>query len=217
MSQSTALSLHEQTDPPALDLADARRARIIAAATEAFLEHGYAGATTAMVARAARVSKRTVYDHFECKRDLLAAVIRMKQPLLIALPRPPEEDVPVLEGLSRIFLLDLPPEVQTERIRLLDLILREGLAYPDINAFLYESGVLRMKEPLEAWLERERARGKIAFDDADACATMLLDLVFGALQPRRRTTHPPGFERQRAEILMRLRVFLAGCAEVRLH
>lgn len=217
MSESTALSLQEQTDPPALDLADARLARIIAAATQAFLEHGYAGATTAMVARAARVSKRTVYDHFNCKRDLLAAVVGMKKPLLIALPRPAEEDVPVLEGLSRIFLLDLPPETQMERIRLLDLILREGLAYPDINAYLYESGVLQMKEPLVDWLEAERARGKIAFDDADACARMLLDLVFGALQPRRRGVQPPSFEEQRAEIVMRLRMFLAGCGEVRLH
>ena len=52
-----------------------RRARILDAATEAFLECGFEVASTAEIARRAKVSKRELYTHFRDKRDILAAVI----------------------------------------------------------------------------------------------------------------------------------------------
>jgi len=51
------------------------RARILEAATEAFLENGYEITSTAEIARRARVSKRELYTYFHDKRDILAAVI----------------------------------------------------------------------------------------------------------------------------------------------
>jgi len=49
--------------------------RILAAAADAFLEKGFEEASTADIARRAKVSKRELYSNFRDKRDILAAVI----------------------------------------------------------------------------------------------------------------------------------------------
>jgi len=53
----------------------ARREVIARAATEAFAEHGYGGATIDEIARRSGVSAPVVYDHFESKADLHAALL----------------------------------------------------------------------------------------------------------------------------------------------
>jgi AcrR family transcriptional regulator len=51
-----------------------KRARLLAAARSLFAERGYAGTTTARLARQAGVAEGTVFHHFPSKRALLAAV-----------------------------------------------------------------------------------------------------------------------------------------------
>ncbi|HET7103912.1 MAG TPA: TetR/AcrR family transcriptional regulator [Terracidiphilus sp.] len=53
--------------------------RILAAATQIFLENGYEDASTAAIARKAKVSKRELYANFRGKREVLAAVITRLQ------------------------------------------------------------------------------------------------------------------------------------------
>jgi AcrR family transcriptional regulator len=57
-------------------MAAATRARIVDAATELFLDAGYARTTTAAIARAARTSEASVFAVFGTKVELLLAVIR---------------------------------------------------------------------------------------------------------------------------------------------
>lgn len=65
----------EQARTPRSD----HRERILDAAARAFLENGYEQASTAEIARRAKVSKRELYTHFHDKRDVLAAVITQLQ------------------------------------------------------------------------------------------------------------------------------------------
>jgi AcrR family transcriptional regulator len=52
-----------------------KRAQIAAAAAALFAERGYAGATTARIARRAGVSEGIVFHHFRSKRDLFRQVV----------------------------------------------------------------------------------------------------------------------------------------------
>ncbi|MEU2031195.1 TetR/AcrR family transcriptional regulator [Nocardia amamiensis] len=52
-----------------------RSAELLAAATELFLAHGYAGPTTADISAAAGVARGTVYWYFKSKDDIFAAVM----------------------------------------------------------------------------------------------------------------------------------------------
>ncbi|MDE2436311.1 MAG: TetR/AcrR family transcriptional regulator [Sphingomonadales bacterium] len=53
-----------------------RRAQIVAAARQVFSQHGYDGAKTLQIARAAKVSEALVYRHFPSKLALYRAVLR---------------------------------------------------------------------------------------------------------------------------------------------
>lgn len=55
--------------------AEATRARVVAAATKVFLEHGYAGATIPMIAAKAGVALQTVYRAAPGKAGLLEAAV----------------------------------------------------------------------------------------------------------------------------------------------
>ena len=55
---------------------EARPGEILAAAIEAFAEHGFAGATVEDIARRAGVAKGTVYLYFQTKDELFEALVR---------------------------------------------------------------------------------------------------------------------------------------------
>ncbi len=52
-----------------------RREQLLDTAAKLFAAHGYAGATTSQIARAAGVTEPIIYRHFESKRDLFIALI----------------------------------------------------------------------------------------------------------------------------------------------
>lgn len=52
-----------------------RREQLLDTAAKLFAVHGYAGATTAQIAREAGVTEPIIYRHFDSKRDLFVALI----------------------------------------------------------------------------------------------------------------------------------------------
>lgn len=83
--------------------AQARRRRILAAATELFARDGFEATTMTAVAAAARVSERTVYLAFASKAALLNECIR-------AAVRDDDEQTPMLAQSSWQAALTAPPE-----------------------------------------------------------------------------------------------------------
>ena len=73
------------------DAKDERRQALLAAALEVFVEKGFAAARMDDIARAASLSKGTVYLYFSSKEDLFEAILRK-----VALP-----NVEHMEGLMR--------------------------------------------------------------------------------------------------------------------
>lgn len=73
--------LHLMAETVKKDLRAARRAeteaRVVAAATELFLEHGYAATTLAEVTRRAGVAERTVYVRFATKAAVLVRCLEV--------------------------------------------------------------------------------------------------------------------------------------------
>lgn len=94
------------------------------------VEPGFARSTTAVVARMAGVSKRTIYETFAGETELFATVIRKRQSLILDLPWPADEDLSLHETLEKIFHLDLDPAVAREREAILNLVVRESVLFP---------------------------------------------------------------------------------------
>jgi AcrR family transcriptional regulator len=64
--------------------ADQTRRRILAAAYELFYRRGFGRVSVDEIAASARITKRTLYYHFESKDDLLAAMLEFHHQLAMA-------------------------------------------------------------------------------------------------------------------------------------
>jgi len=188
----------------------ARRQAILDAAREAFIDQGFARTTTADIAARAKVSKRTIYETFADRTALFGEVIRACQRLIIDLPRPDDEALPLLETLIRIFRLNVDDEAEQMREAVLNLIVRESALLPELSDYLYEHEIIRSRTALIEWLNSESARGRISIDDPAVHAGMLMDIVFGALLPRRRLRSPSERAQRTQHIVQRLKIYLRG-------
>jgi AcrR family transcriptional regulator len=63
-------------DNPKAALMETKRAAIVAAARESFLQNGYSQASMDGIAGAAGVSVKTIYGHFKDKKELFSAVMQ---------------------------------------------------------------------------------------------------------------------------------------------
>jgi TetR/AcrR family transcriptional repressor of mexJK operon len=109
------------------------RERILKVATELFLHEGYGSTTIEAVAARAGISKRTLYDRFDDKAALFAAVVHR----VIEEIRPPA-DVPLLAGatlpniLRRLAALILRAALSPQALALHRLVTAESARFPEL-------------------------------------------------------------------------------------
>ncbi|MFK4447614.1 AcrR family transcriptional regulator [Caballeronia udeis] len=207
---NVSATLARRPGRPKVVESEERRRSILAAAREAFVELGFARTTTAEVAARAKVSKRAIYEAFANRTELFAEVIRDCQHLIVDLPRPDGEDLPVFETLVRIFRLDLDDDAELAREAVLNLIVRESTLLPELSDYLYENEVIRSREALVEWLLLESGRGRMSIEDPLVHAGMLMDIVFGALLPRRRLLQAADRALRTEHIKKRFAIYLRG-------
>lgn len=93
------------------------------AAKQLFYSRGFEATTTYDIAHRARVSKRTLYEHFETKRDILSALIsdtssRMSEPVEMDQPTDRRQFLDALRRFGRSFLEELcdPEKISMYRL-----------------------------------------------------------------------------------------------------
>ncbi|CAI7978799.1 TetR/AcrR family transcriptional regulator [Frankia sp. Hr75.2] len=131
------------------------RQRVLAAARESFLTHGYAGTTIRAVAAAAGVSQETVYKRFEGKAGLLKAVYDVTlagddEPISFA-DRPEAQAMRAADGArdSARAYAAMAGAVAGRIGQLLDIVLNTRGGDPELEAFA-------------ATIDRERLLGATA-------------------------------------------------------
>src|SRR5215813_13986692 len=88
---------------PAESAESPKRAAVLAAAAEVFLEAGVEAASMDEIARRAKVSKATVYSHFESKQALLKSIVHERcKAMLPALSSPEFGKLPPEEALFAV-------------------------------------------------------------------------------------------------------------------
>ncbi|SFP03693.1 transcriptional regulator, TetR family [Cohaesibacter marisflavi] len=186
------------------------RNRIIDAAHGCFVHHGFGKTTTAMIASEAKISKRDLYRQFSTKTEIFGEVVRARRQAILDLPRPADEQLAPLDALCRIFRLDLDDQAAAERDAMLNFVARESLQYPELSDLIYDTGIIRSREELIEWLEDQKRDGTLHISDTVDCAGLMMDVVFGAMLPRRRLKDPVDREWQSQMIRGRLAIILKG-------
>ena len=162
--------------PPAA-AAGAKREQILEGARQVFLSAGFDGASMGEIARAAGVSKGTLYVYFDSKEALFEALtISEKSSLAEALFDLDHErtDVrAVLRQLGASFIEHLAKPAHISSVR---MVIGAAHRFPQFGRAFYEAGPEIGRRRLGAYLERQVAAGRLEIDDCGVAAQQYLEM-----------------------------------------
>lgn len=154
-----------------------RRHLLLAAAEQVFLAQGYHAATMNDVARAAGMSKKTLYELVSSKEELFAALIAWRQSQ-IELP-PDDPAMPPVERITLNLLAVARFLLAPPQVGLLRLIITEHTSSPDFSRDILRRRLAKARRQLEAaCLTLPLSRG-IPRAEAKELTAMLFGMVIG--------------------------------------
>lgn len=162
----------------------AKREAILETAREVFFEHGYGVGLETIAARAG-VSRQTIYNLFESKDDLFAAIVQESSgQITAALAELSPEATPreVLTALGVSFLTKILSDraVQFQR-----LLIGSSAGFPTLGPTFYANGPGRGLARLAGYLDRETEAGRLAVEDPMLAAEQFFGMLMGHRSMRR--------------------------------
>lgn len=203
--------LPRMTGRPTLDRAAEIRRDILSAAMREFSDRGFHGCSIAGIAARAEVSRRTIYNQFQAKEQILELLIentsdRLRQRL---------EAVGTAGGSPEQVLFNMGMCFQE------DALGRDGRAISRVLVVEAQSmpGVVRkglaaretILRPIEAYLARLKDEGRLSIDDTMGAARQFMHLTTSSVDYLL-GEEDHSIEEQRAWVAAGVRTFLHGIA-----
>jgi len=155
---------------------------ILQAAGDVLAERGLS-APMSMIARRARVSKQTIYNHYGAKTDLIRALASRRVSLLTA-PLEPSVEAATEEKLATYARTLLGMVTAPATFALMRLTVQSANELPELAREVYEAGPKTSRERLSVFLTAENAAGRLSIPDAVEAAEMFIGMVSGQRQTR---------------------------------
>jgi AcrR family transcriptional regulator len=182
-SAMAAASAGEIGQPSADD--GAKRRQIIDGAREIFMSVGFDAASMNDIARAAGVSKGTLYAYFDSKEALFEALIREEranQPERNTMfPADEPDPAKALANYGRALVAHV---THSEALTQARVVVFAAAKFPRLGQAFYEAGplfgVLKLKDRLDAFV----AAGTLEIDDTALAARQFIDLCLGDILKR---------------------------------
>ncbi|MBU9698169.1 TetR/AcrR family transcriptional regulator [Rhodobacteraceae bacterium HSP-20] len=169
--------------------AEIRRGRkfgqVLAGARDIFLRDGFEGASVDDIARAAGVSKATLYSYFPDKRLLFMEVARAE-----CLRAADEAEALIDDDAAVADVLRLAGErivafAQSDfGQRMFRMCVAEADRFPALGAAFYDSGPKLIRERLTRYLAKAVERGELRIEDLDLAADQFAQLCKANLHDR---------------------------------
>jgi TetR/AcrR family transcriptional repressor of mexJK operon len=158
------------------------RERVLRAAAQAFLHHGY-HARVDDIARRAGVAKQTVYHHFPSKDRLFeAAACDLSKHILVELEGDPGDLRTTLLAFARAYRKRV---LGPEGLAMFRTLTAEVPRFPDLARAVYQGGAGAMVKRLAAFVGRAMDAGKLRRDDPQFAAELFLSMLAGQERVRR--------------------------------
>ncbi|MBS1955792.1 MAG: TetR/AcrR family transcriptional regulator [Cyanobacteria bacterium SZAS-4] len=153
-----------------------KRAQIIEAALETFLQLGYEGASMNLVAERAGVIKQTIYSHFQDKQSLFREVIASLTVDYVqnALQEPELINKPLPAVLRKIAETILARHQDPRHIRFVRTMIGEAERFPELAKLFTDTTV---RPVLSLIVERIKNQTIYKFDDPEAFARVFIGTV----------------------------------------
>ncbi|MDO3683878.1 TetR/AcrR family transcriptional regulator [Micromonospora sp. C28ISP2-4] len=156
-------------------VAEEKRALIVQAATELFLELGYDRASLARIADSAGVSKATLFKQFPTKAALFDAIVVDSWAEKDVADVPPAGDLTAgLTVLGRRYAALVSQPEMTDLFR---IVIAELPRFPELAKAHFSQGKLPYFESVRLYLLAERDAGSADIADAEMAATQFLGMI----------------------------------------
>lgn len=165
-----------------------KRRQILAGARRVFGELGFERASVDLIASRARVSKATIYNHYQDKRALFLACVEydveeMRARLSACMGEPAGEVEQTLQTVGeRMVALFLSPAI----VSLWRHIIAEAIRLPDVGQTIFDRGPRVIHQALASYLQRWQRTGALRIDNPHAAAVQFVALCQGDLVTRAR-------------------------------
>ncbi|KAA2235194.1 TetR/AcrR family transcriptional regulator [Salinarimonas soli] len=172
---STDSAIKEAPAPAAVD--SAKRRQIIEGARRVFLAQGFDGASMGEIARAAGVSKGTLYVYFDSKDALFEALTLEERASLAEVLFILDDGNPdvrdVLRRLGHSYLAML---VRPEHVSAVRMVIGAAEKFPRLGEMFYEAGPREGVSRLRVYLDRQVAAGRLRIKDTSIAAEQFIGL-----------------------------------------
>lgn len=166
---------------PRADEIEQRIAHVLDVAETLIVRDGYQATSVEAIARAAQVSKKTIYSQFENKAGLFAAIMDR-----LAAARSEgifgADDGPLFEGLLQRAENILEVSYDETSLRFFVVMFREGRMFPELARSVDASARERFFKPVEKYLASCMKRGLIRDIDVGFATRAFLHLLTSELQ-----------------------------------
>jgi len=157
------------------------RERLLDAATEVFLEHGYDASVDMLVARAG-VARQTFYNHFENKQCLFAEAMRnCVSDILVPLSGHSGD---LRESLKRFAQTYRQRALSPQSIAKFRIVTGQAQRFPDLTGEAFALGLGEMLSSLADFLRAAMVQGRMSDADPGFAAEMLLSMLVGLERTR---------------------------------
>lgn len=132
------------------------RDRLLDAALELFLEHGYGNLSMETIARHAQVSMRTIYSQFGGKAGLFGSLIRRCSDQFVTGLSDEESLEQALSTFAQKYLYNI---TKPDAVRIRAILIAESPRFPNLATEFYEQGPLRTLEHLTQFFATQQRAG----------------------------------------------------------
>jgi AcrR family transcriptional regulator len=155
-----------------------KRQLVLDAAAKLFMAHGYGAVSMDAVARAAGVSKATLYAHFTSKDQLFATIVgeacRARLGLADLLPTDASDPrVALTEFGGRLLRFFLEERV----LCIYRVVTAESVRFPELGRALYDNGPAALFRTFGAWLAEQSVAGRLAVADPAMAAEQFVGML----------------------------------------
>ena len=166
----------ERVQKSGADDESAKRRQIIDGAREIFLAQGFDAASMNDIARAAGVSKGTLYVYFKHKEELFEAIVEQEcdaQAEGIFDLDPHDNDVEAV--LKRLGVAYVKFLCRPEKASAIRTVIAIADRMPEVGRKFYEAGPARGMNHLADYLRAQIDAGGLAIDDVEIAAVQLME------------------------------------------
>jgi AcrR family transcriptional regulator len=190
-----------------------KRRQILDGARRVFLAEGFDGASMGEIARAAGVSKGTLYVYFDSKEKLFEALtIEEKKTLAEVLFQLDGEDPDVAAVLRRLGESYLKLMAEPEHVSSVRMVIGASEKFPRFGQMFFEAGPRQGIARLKAYLDGQVEAGRLSIADTRLAGQHFLDLCQSGTLRRLlfAVGEPPTAEEIAYQVDQAIRVFFAA-------